>query len=606
MISLIQHKIDTSTIEVNEMVSSAKGNLLLFLIDEPPEEETLQKTVTLFEEDHVGCVNITDNCFLIKKSDFLAVDGLDSTLNFKDAKIDLQLKIYYHLNKVNLNLVSEIETKNVSEKLMDRWGDLLSEKQDTQINQNKDITFIVCTNNISQLNKILVKSLQPFRERMDLIVVYNLNGKYSAAQALNLGMAKAKTDWLVLTHQDVEYSKNWVDVVFLELQRLPKVGVAGLAGVRVSSNTEKDVSRLNPNLYVKNIGRVKNSDLVSYSRNPSGEVDVIDELCVITRKSHCLNFDEKVLTHFHFYAVDLSLQAKQRGYKNYVLSAEAIHHSNGASSLKTGKDLYLREFKKLHEKWKNIFPTLATTTGFWVNGQIHTTLDDFKPEEGVLPTTQVRGASTAIKLQILQNESVELIAEDLGSWFVDGIEKNNNSKNFVFKPVFQGLHKITHQGKNISEWWIQTVKVADLYTVGMCQSFHTHQLGEIFGRKTVSQEIICDRSGLAKIELFLGTFRRKNECRLSLHIESHGVVVRSTYLYSSKIRDNDWNEFTFLPIEESKNQKYTLKIFSPDAKQGNAVTAYFVNHSFPFGNLFQNDRKLNGTLSFKLSYLINI
>ena len=568
---------------------------------------------------------VTAACLLIKKEDFWRVEGFDPQYNWAYEDVDLGLKVHFHLNKKNVvspectGVHIEGASKanpNLPEnlrKFQARWASLFTPDCDSvptrryEFTQLKELSFVVCTNDFHQLNNILVRSLYKNRHRYEIIPVYNFKGTYSAAQALNLGATVANTDWLVFTHQDVEYSDDWVDQMFSQLKNLPKFGVAGLAGVKKVTKTDRlAVPIVGGQVYINCVGGVKTPEpdktLKVYGQFPSGEVDVVDELCIIVKKSSKLYFDESALTHFHFYAVDLSLSSLSKGLKNYVINASAIHHSNGSSSLSKGKDIYWREFKSVHKKWKNIFNTVVTTTGFW-NGELLKTF--YTEEEKAEPkVTSKESSKTAQTLQILSSEAVELRAPEEGEWMINGVSMKSKAKTFMFKPQFQGLHKVTHQAnQKISDWWIQTIASNQNYITGMCQSFHTHQLGEIFGTKQIVQEVISDRANLSKVELFVGTFRRKNSCNLSVHIEDeNGAHLRSAYLDSMYARDNDWNEFTFTPIPDSKNRKLRIKIFSPDASPNNALTVYYVNHLFSFGNLYQNQRKVSGCLSFRLLY----
>lgn len=346
---------------------------------------------------------VTAACLLIRKDDFIQVSGFDPQYQWAYDDVDLGLKVHYHLNKRNVVspdcTATHIESASKAnpkleenlKKFQDRWGDLfnpdIKEIKDRKYQKRTDepeITFVVCVNNFEQLNQILIKSIYPFKDRYYLIPIYNFEGKYSAAQALNIGQDLAQTEWVVYTHQDVEYVDNWIDRMFSELQKCPKLGVAGLAGVKVIPKSSKQAIPIDHGkIHINAIGAVKTPEhgkLSTYGQFPSGEVDVIDELCIITQKSNKLRFDEKNLTHFHFYAVDLSLQSRHKGFKNYVINAQATHHSNGSSSLSKGREIYWREFRKMQEKWKSSFPTVVTTTGFWSDSTIQTFYKD-EPEK---------------------------------------------------------------------------------------------------------------------------------------------------------------------------------------------------------------------------------
>lgn len=82
------------------------------------------------------------------------------------------------------------------------------------------VTFVLLVNNIDLFNKT--------GRRMNG-QVYPIFNADQPARALNEGIEKAKTDIVVLTHQDVFFPKNWVEKLE-EYIDLPNWGVIGLLG----------------------------------------------------------------------------------------------------------------------------------------------------------------------------------------------------------------------------------------------------------------------------------------------------------------------------------------------------------------------------------------
>ena len=77
------------------------------------------------------------------------------------------------------------------------------------------ISVICVYNNKEILNKYLLKSLKIQTETHELILLDNIGGKFkSASEALNYGGKKAKGDYLMFVHQDVDLcSKTWLENV---------------------------------------------------------------------------------------------------------------------------------------------------------------------------------------------------------------------------------------------------------------------------------------------------------------------------------------------------------------------------------------------------------
>ena len=92
---------------------------------------------------------------------------------------------------------------------------------------------IVCVyNNKEILENYLLKNLSTKSVEYELILIDNTNGKFkSAAEAINYGGKKAKGNYLMFVHQDVNLSSpSWLMDVESILKNLDNLGVAGVAG----------------------------------------------------------------------------------------------------------------------------------------------------------------------------------------------------------------------------------------------------------------------------------------------------------------------------------------------------------------------------------------
>ena len=211
------------------------------------------------------------------------------------------------------------------------------------------ISIITCVNNFEEYEKNITL------EGAELIPIDNTKNKYSAAQALNLGVKKATNDLVVCCHQDVSFPAGWTKKLYINLehaQRFSKnrIGILGTAGV-LSNGAKRGYMQDGNYGYWNDEGGEK-----------FGACQTLDECCLIFQKSSGLRFDEG-FNDFHFYGADLCLQALDNKLVNFGIAAPIIHYSGGGeSSLKEGRETFVREMRKLKKKWIKKFGTIWTTT----------------------------------------------------------------------------------------------------------------------------------------------------------------------------------------------------------------------------------------------------
>ena len=103
------------------------------------------------------------------------------------------------------------------------------------------------------------------------------------------------------------------------------------------------------------------------------EVQSLDEMCLITKKEYNLRFNDNQLNGFHFYGLNLCLNAKLRGLKSYSINAWTYHESDGYKNLNTKEkyEEYENSAKNI-TKWANTIgiDSWRTTTASCKKNQI--------------------------------------------------------------------------------------------------------------------------------------------------------------------------------------------------------------------------------------------
>jgi hypothetical protein len=155
---------------------------------------------------------------------------------------------------------------------------------------------------------------------------------------------------VVFVHQDVFLPGGWEVKLQRALEWLyandPRWAVAGVWGVQASGNRSG-------HLYCVGLGQV-------LGREDTGAVEVqtLDEVLLVVRKSSELQFDEK-LPGFHLYATDICLEAQHRGMRCYAISAFCVHNTNGYSLLPRE---FWKNYLALRRKWRKRLPVTTPCT----------------------------------------------------------------------------------------------------------------------------------------------------------------------------------------------------------------------------------------------------
>jgi len=208
---------------------------------------------------------------------------------------------------------------------------------------------VICVFNDDVLLEInLLNSLKRQDVNYQLILVDNRNNEFKTlTQALNYGGQKAKGEYLLFVHQDVQlHGKSWLKRAEKELGFLNDVGIGGVAGI--DGNNEPVGFVIDRGIYW---GKPIQEPLPALT---------IDELLFIIPKKvfDICKFDEEL--KWHSYAADYCLNILSKGLKTYILPLYVSHNSFTLPILKVGslKDDDL----VLWKKYKNDFSAIYKTT----------------------------------------------------------------------------------------------------------------------------------------------------------------------------------------------------------------------------------------------------
>lgn len=209
----------------------------------------------------------------------------------------------------------------------------------------RTISFVVASNNheVLQSNLLASPCLEPKHSHQILVK----EGFSSAAVAYNNGIDESLNDLMVFVHQDIILPKRWLADLERGLEYLekhdPNWGVIGVYGETLHDGARGYVYSSGLNIMGKPFDRPE-------------EIQTLDEIVLIIRKSSGLRFDES-LPNFHMYGTDICMTAMDVGRKNYAISAFCIH--NTQPSLILGDDFY-ESYRHQQRKWRKFLPIRTT------------------------------------------------------------------------------------------------------------------------------------------------------------------------------------------------------------------------------------------------------
>jgi len=242
-----------------------------------------------------------------------------------------------------------------------------------------DFSIITCISNPDIYQECVLNSVNACRDKHDIefIPILNLEGCYSASLALNVGINSSKSDILIFCHQDVKLLGPWFDTLKEIIIKLDDWAILGTAGIGLDYS-RKDIgdwggARDRETVAVGTVW----DDETHLDSSPYWDgvkeitkVHCVDECLFILNKKTGLRFDP-FFNGFHFYGVDICLQARAAGFNVYCADLPIIHCGKYSGSF-SNDGYYWLLFKKLRDKWIEQFPELLGTHMHWAEDELTT------------------------------------------------------------------------------------------------------------------------------------------------------------------------------------------------------------------------------------------
>ncbi len=222
-------------------------------------------------------------------------------------------------------------------------------------------SFVCCVSSEPVLRSNLLASpcVAP-KSSHEVILVKNCP---SAADGLNLGLARSSGEWVISLHQDVFLPEGWDRRVLLQLReaerRFGAIGVAGVYGVGPARE-------LSVSLAAERIGRVVDRGRVLRDGPELPALAAtLDELLLVVRRDSALRFDPRL--GFHLYGADICLQAAELGLPVVVIDA-LCHHNSRSVGL---PEAFYQSAQVFARKWAHRLPVATACVIIDQSGAVH-------------------------------------------------------------------------------------------------------------------------------------------------------------------------------------------------------------------------------------------
>lgn len=223
------------------------------------------------------------------------------------------------------------------------------------------LSVIICSISPERLAALESNLQETIGVDFEIIAIDNRENCWSIAKAYNYGASKAKYPYLFFVHEDVKFhSKEWGGIIIQKLSE-PDCGVIGFAGSKVRlrcyagwcQGDEYTVSYLFQGLHD---GLTEFRVANAYLEHPFEGVITLDGLGLFVRKEvwEKYPFDEDLLTNFHCYDIDFTLQIAYAHLRNYVCCSNKVlieHFSLGNFDKR-----WFSNTMRCHQKWKRKLP----------------------------------------------------------------------------------------------------------------------------------------------------------------------------------------------------------------------------------------------------------
>ncbi|MCT4508399.1 MAG: glycosyltransferase family 2 protein [Tepidibacter sp.] len=210
---------------------------------------------------------------------------------------------------------------------------------------------IIIVDNKSQDNTpIYLKELE--KQYSNITIVLNEHN-YGFAKGNNIGIKKAKGDYIILLNNDTVVTRGWISGFIKHLERDKKLGLVG----PVTNYAGNEAMISVPYRNIKDMDKFSEIYTLANSNKLYTNINMLIMFCVAMRKEiiNQVGYLDESFGIGMFEDDDFSYRVKKAGYEIAYTKDIFIHHYGSASFKKLGRQKFIEIFnenkKKFEKKW---------------------------------------------------------------------------------------------------------------------------------------------------------------------------------------------------------------------------------------------------------------
>mgnify|MGYP001563403951 CR=1 FL=1 len=178
----------------------------------------------------------------------------------------------------------------------------------------------------------VIKSSGFNEDKVDFIFIENKNGKYSLAEAYNIGLKQAKYDTIVFLHDDLFFNNDkFAKKLIKHFDNNPEYGIIGLAGTRELISPMWHKKSMMGIVNHKSDGKTWESKYSDSQGDDIAEVAIVDGLFMAVRKDRIKHTFNEKFPNFDFYDIPFCVDNHLAGVKiGLITNIRVTHLSVGA------------------------------------------------------------------------------------------------------------------------------------------------------------------------------------------------------------------------------------------------------------------------------------
>jgi GT2 family glycosyltransferase len=225
------------------------------------------------------------------------------------------------------------------------------------------ISVVVCSRNPDGSDRHVKNIGRTIGVEHEYIPIDNSARTYSLCGAYNHGLDRSTGDIVVFVHEDVFFlGQNWGAILANKFRADAALGMIGVAGGQyLHAQAPGWCVCGRPFIHGKVVHESEGRAILSVYSRVKGDVEVValDGLFFAARRSifEKIRFDDVTFDGFHFYDLDICMQARKAGYRLVVTEDILVKHLSGGSF----DNVWVRYAQRFTRKYSSDFPVNCTS-----------------------------------------------------------------------------------------------------------------------------------------------------------------------------------------------------------------------------------------------------